>query len=157
MHIYGILAIVIIFHGLMHQLQMNGYIQDGNQEYMIKIFLHIQLLLLMIIKKNKNLNELLNILSNKYGNSNTYPQAWLTDKYMNPASTWSEPFIKPTHTTSAPSSNTTTPTAPATTANPTEFFTTNRRRNLLQIEEENPYCNINPLADSTSSYNASFI
>eukprot|EP01084_Bolivina_argentea_P266861 452807_1 len=104
MHIYEILAIVIIFHGLMHQLQMNGYIQDGNQEYMIKIFLHIQLLLLMIIKKNKNLNELLNILSNKYGNSNTYPQAWVMDKYINPYT------------------NETTPTVPATTANPTQFF-----------------------------------
>eukprot|EP01084_Bolivina_argentea_P183366 316427_1 len=44
-------------------------------------------------ENNENLNQLLNILSNKYGNSKTKPQSRLTDKYMNHDSTWSAPYM----------------------------------------------------------------
>ncbi len=83
------------------------------------------------------------------------------DKLTNPDSTWSfnRPAMPDTSTTATPDGNMSNVVGTTTTAQPTEFYsteTTNRRRNLLQVDEVNPACNIDP-DDYTDFINFTYV
>merc|ERR1719461_2230628 len=109
---------------------------------------------------NANLQALLAILGDKYGDSTVYPEQWLDDKFAD-GSDWSFPFEAAPFTTSAPTSanvNGSQPTPMPTMTTTNTFYTTTdaptsslrRRRNFLATDDY--YCDVNVFDASTSDY-----